>query len=433
MSSRGDRFASVIAIGNIIAAVKDFVTDLIDQLSHFMFGEIIINDYDLIEIASVFMAMNCAPFSSGYFKYGISYISNDNFSGYVPIEVISDRYKLFFHKKIPLLVKMSRTDESDDYTVSIRYPRFVMHPDSLISEMIDDHNSRRDGSRFFVEFIAKDANGRITRDYKTASSKRGKRVSDGRVVDKYVDNYNACRSEIKSEPPCLDDLVVTSEMLSVVKEMEMWSKSKDWYMARGVPWKRGLLLYGAPGTGKTTLVVAGARHVDIPIFVLDLTTMGNYDFRSAWRDVTAHAPCVVLLEDLDAVFNGRKNVRAKNSKSDDFLTWDCLLNTVSGADNAQGVFLAVTTNHPEKLDKAFATVTKSGTHVVRPGRIDRILHMKEIDLDGRMKLATKILRGFPKEAEKLARAHPDMTAAAFQEICVQRIMELYWENEEMVS
>eukprot|EP01023_Acetabularia_acetabulum_P015859 TRINITY_DN17785_c0_g1_i3.p1 TRINITY_DN17785_c0_g1~~TRINITY_DN17785_c0_g1_i3.p1 ORF type:complete len:539 (-),score=61.21 TRINITY_DN17785_c0_g1_i3:153-1676(-) len=140
-----------------------------------------------------------------------------------------------------------------------------------------------------------------------------------------------------------------------LKDCEEFLKSEAWYASRGVPYRRGYLLYGKPGTGKTSLVTALAGELGLPIYVLSLSSPNLND--EIMRDLMNNAEnrCIFLLEDVDAAFVGRDS-SVEGSK----ISFSGLLNAIDGVAAQEGRLLFMTTNHIEKLDSA----------LIRPGRVD---------------------------------------------------------------
>jgi mitochondrial chaperone BCS1 len=135
------------------------------------------------------------------------------------------------------------------------------------------------------------------------------------------------------------------------QDLDKFLASREVYRQRGIPWRRGYLFYGPPGTGKTSLVQAIASQYDRQLVSLTLTDMDDSALLRAWSEISSN--CVIALEDVDSVFEGRKSLGK--------LSFSALLNSLDGAGAVEGSIAILTTNHRERLDPA----------LIRPGRCDR--------------------------------------------------------------
>lgn len=232
----------------------------------------------------------------------------------------------------------------------------------------------------------------------------------------------------------MDYLAFPSHVLKAVHEIEQWKILKDWYRGRGIPWKRGWLLYGQPGNGKSALVRAVGETLDMPVYIYHLITMTNTDLVGEWQKMLKNTPCIALFEDIDSVFDRRTNLNKNTFQS--VLSFDTFLNCLDGVDKNEGIFTIITTNNLDKLDSALGIprtdINVNGTEIsTRPGRIDRAIELKKPDGDCRMKIVSRILRDNPDLWVSYVDLGKDDTAAQFNERCVQKALELYWNKIEI--
>lgn len=173
----------------------------------------------------------------------------------------------------------------------------------------------------------------------------------------------------------------------LVADARIFLGREAWYAERGVPWRRGYLLYGPPGSGKTSLIRAAATELGLDLAIIDLARKSLDD--SGLADALSSAPkgAALVLEDIDAAFRQRDREDAASG-----LSFSGLLNALDGLAAQEGRIVMMTTNHRELLDPA----------LIRPGRAD--LHL-EIGLAGPAEAAALFLRFFPgaeAQAEALA-------------------------------
>lgn len=255
----------------------------------------------------------------------------------------------------------------------------------------------------------------------------------------------------------LDHLIFPQRVKDLIKEIELWRKSKEWYLEKGIPWKRGWLLYGPPGTGKTALARAFAEDLNMPIYVYNLAEMGNHELIKAWTEMQTNTPCIALIEDIDNVFHGRENVVRRSplftmmmpdKKDGDSgndkgrgpigppLTFDCLLNCLDGVERVDGIFTIITTNDLTKIDPALGLprqLPDGQTEFIstRPGRIDKAVELTYMEPADKKRMAGKILGAYEKEHLQMLDfidKFPELpeTPAQFQERCAQIALKCFW-------
>ncbi|KAF9586319.1 hypothetical protein BGW38_006941 [Lunasporangiospora selenospora] len=177
-----------------------------------------------------------------------------------------------------------------------------------------------------------------------------------RTVIFAADQYGAWR-RTKSRPKRpLETIVMDPELKSyIVEDAKEFFSSESWYAERGLPFRRGILLYGSPGTGKTSFIHALAGELGLNIYVINLSNKAISD--STLSELVADTPsrCLLLIEDVDAAFVQRDSNDASSG-----ITFSGLLNSVDGVSAQEGRILCMTTNHLERLDEA----------LIRPGRVD---------------------------------------------------------------
>jgi chaperone BCS1 len=156
---------------------------------------------------------------------------------------------------------------------------------------------------------------------------------------------------------------------SLIKDLSRYlnPRTKNWYATRGIPYRRGYLFSGPPGTGKTSLTLAAAGLMGLNIYMISLSSpnLSEDSLATLFRDLPR--TCLVLLEDIDAagLTNKRKKqeTQANNGPPKPMrepISLSGLLNVIDGVGAQEGRVLVMTSNHTENIDPA----------LLRPGRVD---------------------------------------------------------------
>ena len=151
------------------------------------------------------------------------------------------------------------------------------------------------------------------------------------------------------------------------------------YTAIGAKLPKGALLVGPPGTGKTLLAKAVAGEAHVPFFSISgsdfvemFVGMGAKRVRDLFEQAEAKAPCIVFIDEIDAIGKSRDNQIGGNDEREQ--TLNQLLTQMDGFDDSKAVVVLAATNRPEVLDKALR----------RPGRFDRTIQVTQPDKQGRI-------------------------------------------------
>jgi len=152
----------------------------------------------------------------------------------------------------------------------------------------------------------------------------------------------------------------------IVDDVKDFLNRQEWYVDRGVPYRRGYLLYGPPGSGKSSFIQALAGELDFGVAIINLSERGMTDDRLSHLLTKLPRSTILLLEDCDAAFSNRRQVDT-DGYSGATVTFSGLLNALDGVAAAEERIVILTTNHVERLDEA----------LIRPGRIDMTVRIGE--------------------------------------------------------
>lgn len=176
----------------------------------------------------------------------------------------------------------------------------------------------------------------------------------------YCPNWESWKLVSKRRVKPLNEVILPNSIREfLIRDLDTFQQSRDWYENLNIVYKRGYLVYGPPGTGKTTLAQAMAAYLGKDICSLNLSSIGN---DTALVNTFSNLPenALLLIEDIDCVFKGREPVNNETK-----ITFSCLINCLDGAISKDGIITVITTNHLENLDSA----------LIREGRMDIQLEM----------------------------------------------------------
>ena len=215
-----------------------------------------------------------------------------------------------------------------------------------------------------------------------------------------------------------NDVAGLTEEKEELEEVVEFLKNPGRFIKIGARIPKGVLLVGPPGTGKTLLAKAVAGEANVPFFSIsgsDFVEMfvgvGAARVRDLFAEAKKHSPCIVFIDEIDAVGRARgKNVNM-NSNDERENTLNQLLTEMDGFGSNSGVIILAATNRADILDKA----------LLRAGRFDRQIHVELPDLNERKEIFGVHLRPIKidesVDAEFLARQTPGFSGADIANVC----------------
>lgn len=255
--------------------------------------------------------------------------------------------------------------------------------------------------------------------------------ADRATVERFFHSYRAWSSEVRDEvlvydqqdwmrdevlfasiqQASIEQLILPDALLrTLVSDLERFFASRELYRSMGVPWKRGVLLLGPPGNGKTHTIRALARHLRVPVLYVK-SFGGGQDPHEGVREVFRRARlspgCLLVMEDLDSLITD--------------LNRSFFLNELDGFASNDGLCIVATTNHPEQLDPAI---------IERPSRFDRKYHFTlpaapERERYVRQWFAQRAAEARPADETlvKVAAECEGFSFAYLKELCMSSVMQ----------
>ena len=207
-----------------------------------------------------------------------------------------------------------------------------------------------------------------------------------------------------------DDVAGEDEAKESLAEIVDYLHNPSKYTDAGASMPKGILLVGPPGTGKTMLAKAVAGESNVPFFSISgsefvemFVGMGASKVRDLFRQAKEKAPCIVFIDEIDAIGKKRDGQVGGNDEREQ--TLNQLLTEMDGFDNHKGIVVLAATNRPDSLDPA----------LLRPGRFDRRIPVELPDLTGRKNIlelhAKSVKTQPPIDLTSIARATPGASGA----------------------
>jgi cell division protease FtsH len=228
-----------------------------------------------------------------------------------------------------------------------------------------------------------------------------------------------------------EDVAGEDEAKEELIEIVQFLKNPEKYNRVGARLPKGVLLVGPPGAGKTLLAKAVAGEAGVPFFSMsgsDFVEMfvgvGAARVRDLFKQAQQQAPCIIFIDELDAVGRARGITPYSNDEREQ--TLNQLLSEMDGFNTANGIVLLAATNRPEILDPA----------LMRPGRFDRQILVDRPDLNGRyeiLKVHTKeVILSDDVDLKRIAAATPGFVGADLANIVNEALLLAVRKDEDEV-
>ena len=235
-----------------------------------------------------------------------------------------------------------------------------------------------------------------------------------------------------SEGIKFSDVAGEDEAKENLKEIVDYLHNPDKYKEVGAAMPKGILLVGPPGTGKTMLAKAVAGEANVPFFSMSgsefvemFVGMGAAKVRDLFKQAKEKAPCIVFIDEIDAIGKKREGQVGGNDEREQ--TLNQLLTEMDGFEENSGVILLAATNRPESLDSA----------LTRPGRFDRRVPVELPDLQGReeiLKVHAKKIKIAPDvDFSKIARMASGASGAELANIVNEAALRAVRDGRKSVT
>ena len=237
-----------------------------------------------------------------------------------------------------------------------------------------------------------------------------------------------------SQKVTFEDVAGVDEAVEEIQEVVAFLKEPEQYTKLGAKLPKGIMLVGPPGTGKTLLARAVAGEAGVPFFNLsgsDFVEMfvgiGAARVRDLFKEAKAKAPCIIFIDELDAIGKSRAQGPYMGGNDERENTLNQLLSEMDGFDPQSGIIIMGASNRPEVLDPA----------LLRPGRFDRQILVDRPDLAGRegiFRVHTRELSiGDDVDLHRLAAETPGFGGAEIANVCNEAALLASRKRHEDIS
>jgi cell division protease FtsH len=244
----------------------------------------------------------------------------------------------------------------------------------------------------------------------------------------------ARRYEASEHRTTFDDVAGIEEAEEELVEIVDFLKNPNRYRRLGGAIPKGVLLFGAPGTGKTLLARAVAGEANVPFFSLSasefvemIVGVGASRVRDLFAQAKQAAPAIIFIDELDAIGRARGGGAALGGHDEREQTLNQILTEMDGFTGTEGVIVLAATNRPEILDPA----------LLRPGRFDRRVAVNPPDQAGRRKILEVHTRGVPLaddvDLDAIASSTPGMVGADLKNLVNEAALTAARRNHERVE
>lgn len=413
-----------IAVG-FVAAVTGYVKSFVSWLRGFLVVSVWIDDHALRAITSYLNARGRRVSGPRAYAAETRYMRRQGHSEIIPFEELDRTSNMFWTRRRPVWVTKADKPLCEHHlSFRIATIRGLLSLEKLIVDACAwaSEDLRRVRQRHRITHH----HGRsLTMDFEKGRSPEAitthRNLSQRGSATRLIGH---AKEDIEPPPAVetLDAMIVTKEVRNLTEAIRRWFSDRLWCTSHGIPWRVGFLYEGEPGSGKTSHARCVAVDLDLPVHVFDLATMNNEDLRRAWLDMVSDAPCMALIEDIDRVFDGDRNIAPPGGMiANSGLTFNALLNAIDGIERHDGVLLIITTNHVDKVDSAIKD---------RKGRIDKVVHFGPLDHMDRLSLARRIVDD-ESLAARLAMENAETAISGFVAACCEAARKARYDEPQV--